>query len=406
MPDSQPAFENSIVESVTRLGENLRHSLSKSRALGCLGPFVYAIGETLLEEGIQVDRVNLPAAKYFGFRHPLYAVANLTWLKGPTVEVDYHEHRENDVPLDQQDEQLRETPYHSLVFGEQQYAPFKLENISHPSKVLNRLAHDGYVDYLALALPLPSGRVQPLSIASKTPLPDTIIPYLNTVRPLMASTLDSLYQGAAARSLAQSYLGRITGPKVLAGDFIRGNTQLMNAGILFCDIRGFTTLSQELGASGVVSVVNQIFDVVGNAVKENDGEILKFIGDAVLIVFADDEGGSRNKMVNSMLRTVQTAVEGVAALGKQLNLPLAVGFGGHIGDVLYGNIGTEERLDFTVMGPSVNLASRLEGLCKKFDTAAVFSENVACQCEKSVTKLGEESLKGIKNAVPVWGLNR
>ena len=102
-------------------------------------------------------------------------------------------------------------------------------------------------------------------------------------------------------SLAQSYLGRITGPKVLAGDFSRGNTQLMNAGILFCDIRGFTRLSQELGASGVVSVVNQIFDVVGNAVKENDGEILKFIGDAVLIVFADDEGGSRTKMVNSML---------------------------------------------------------------------------------------------------------
>ena len=406
MPDNQPTFENSIVESVTRLGENLRHSLSKSRALGCLGPFVYAIGETLLEEGIQVDRVNLPAAKYFGFRHPLYAVANLTWLKGPTVEVDYHEHRENDVPLDQQDEQLRETPYHSLVFGEQQYAPFKLKNISHPSKVLNRLAHEGYVDYLALALPLPSGRVQPLSIASKTPLPDTIIPYLNTVRPLMASALDSLYQGAAARSLAQSYLGRITGPKVLAGDFSRGNTQLMNAGILFCDIRGFTSLSQELGASGVVSVVNQIFDVVGNAVKENDGEILKFIGDAVLIVFADDEGGSRNKMVNSMLKTVQTAVKGVTALGKQLNLPLAIGFGGHIGDVLYGNIGTEERLDFTVMGPSVNLASRLEGLCKKFDTAAVFSENVACQCEKSLTKLGEETLKGIKNAVPVWGLNR
>ena len=168
MSDNKFAFEKPFVESLTRLGENLRHGLSKSRALGCLGPYVYAIGETLLEEGIQVDRVNLPAAKYFGFRHPLYAVANLTWLKGPTVEVDYHEHQANDVPLDQQDEQLRETPYHSLVFGEQQYAPFKLKNISHPSKVLNRLAHDGYVDYLALALPLPSGRVQPLSIASKT----------------------------------------------------------------------------------------------------------------------------------------------------------------------------------------------------------------------------------------------
>ena len=136
----------------------------------------------------------------------------------------------------------------------------------------------------------------------------------------------------------------------------------MNAGILFCDIRGFTSLSQELGAAGVVSVVNQIFDVVGNSVRENDGEILKFIGDAVLIVFAGHKAGDRDQMVKSMLATVRTAVEGVAALGKQLKLPLAIGFGGHIGDVLYGNIGTEERLDFTVMGPSVNLASRLEAL--------------------------------------------
>ena len=137
----------------------------------------------------------------------------------------------------------------------------------------------------------------------------------------MASALDSLYQGAAARSLAQSYLGRITGPKVLAGDFSRGNTQLMNAGILFCDIRGFTSLSQELGAAGVVSVVNQIFDVVGNSVRENDGEILKFIGDAVLIVFAGHKAGDRDQMVKSMLATVRTAVEGVAALGKATQPP-------------------------------------------------------------------------------------
>ena len=302
-------------------------------------------------------------------------------------------------------EPLTDTPYASLFFEQAEYAPFKLENAGgHPSTVLKRLASEGYVDYLAVALPLPNGSRSTSQYCSKDASPGYHHPlseYRSTAHGIRSRLSLS---GAAARSLAQSYLGRITGPKVLAGDFSRGNTQLMNAGILFCDIRGFTSLSQELGASGVVSVVNQIFDVIGDAVKENDGEILKFIGDAVLIVFADGEAIDRQNMVKSMLATVRTAVDGVSPLGKTTTSHSRLASEIHIGDVLYGNIGTEERLDFTVMGPSVNLASRLESLCKKLGTTAVFSENVACQCENKLTKLGEEKLKGIKDAVPVWGL--
>lgn len=394
----------SNVRLISRMGEALRHSLSKARALGCLGPFVYAIGETLLKEGIQVDRVNLPAAKYFGFRHPRFSVANLTWYRGPKVDVDYHEHVEDEATLDENDENLQRTPYHSLVFGGQDYVRFQLTSTSHPSEVLQRLAQDGYVDYLALALPLPSGRVQPLSIASKTMLPDQLLFYLDLVRPLMASTLDSLYQAAAARSLAQSYLGRMTGPRVLAGEFTRGNTQLVNAGILFCDVRNFTMLSQQLGAKGVVSVINQIFEIVGRAVTKEQGEILKFIGDAVLIVFPDQMEGDYRAMVQAMLGTVTDAVHGVSKLAKDLGLPLEIGFGGHIGDVLYGNIGTPDRLDFTVMGPSVNLTSRLESLCKKFDRSAIFSSALAQHCD-SLESLGKERLKGISSPVEVWGFD-
>ena len=403
MVESASSTQKSVVQSLARLGENLRHGLSKSRALGCLGPYVYAIGETLLEEGIAIDRINLPAAKYFGFRHPRHSIANLTWLRGPKVDVQYLPHKPEDETHLRASDDMKTSPYYPLVFEHQDYARFNLKNESLHSNVLQRLHSEGYVDYLGVALPLPNGAIQPLSLASKAPLPEELIPYLDVARPILATALDSLYQGSAARSLAQSYLGRLTGPRVLAGEFSRGNTQIVNAGILFCDIRGFTAMSERLGAEGVVSVVNQVFDVIGEAVQKHNGEILKFIGDAVLIVFSQDAGEQRQTMVAAMMNTVREAVDGVKSLGQRLELPLAIGFGGHIGDVLYGNIGTEERLDFTVMGPSVNLASRLEGLCKKFSADAIFSSDVASLSE-SLVELGQETLKGIDVPVKVWGM--
>jgi adenylate cyclase len=178
---------------------------------------------------------------------------------------------------------------------------------------------------------------------------------------------------------------------------------MIKAGVLFCDIREFTALSERLGAIGVVSVVNQIFEIIGQIIHTHGGEILKFIGDAVLIIFSDQCEERHQAMIESMINTVRDAIQGVEALGDQINLPLAIGFGGHVGDVLYGNIGTSTRLDFTVMGPAVNLASRLESLCKKFDVSAVFSSEIA-HGDTALKPLGSEPLKGIADPVQIWGL--
>ena len=180
---------------------------------------------------------------------------------------------------------------------------------------------------------------------------------------------------------------------------------MVEAGILFCDIREFTALTQQLGAEGIVPVVNCIFDVIGPTVQKHGGEILKFIGDAMLLVFPTDESRSHQEVCNSMLDAVTESVEGVQKLGKNLQLPLDVGFGGHVGEVLYGNIGTEERLDFTVMGPAVNLASRLESLCKRFNVSAVFSNTIATHSGK-LTLLGYEQVKGIEKPVEAWGVEK
>ena len=353
-----------------------------------------ALRDILSHAGIEVDRINLPANKIFGFHHPIYVLANITWSHDQDLDVQYMSHPERELTYEELREIVKDFPYASILGKDQVYVRVDLRQDDQTYSLLQKLKSQGYQDYLSMGILLPNGMTQPLSIAARQPFPTHITEYIDLLQPLLSLCLDSLYQGHAASSLAQSYIGNRTGPRVLAGDFVCGRTQMIKAGILFCDIRGFTELSEQLGAVGVVSVVNQIFEVIGQIVHAHDGEILKFIGDAILIIFADQEEARHQSMIHAMISTVKESLKGVDALGTQLNLPLSIGFGGHVGEVLYGNIGTPLRLDFTVMGPAVNLASRLESLCKKLGVSAVFSSEVVCG-ESLLKPLGSEVVKGI-----------
>ena len=392
----------SDTRALTTAAKFMREALDMSRKLGCLGPFVHGAAHALGSLGVSVDRVNVPASRPFGFHHPIHAVALLTWTREDGVEVDYRPHY--DLPDDEAavTRALQGSPYYSLVVEGQDCLRVNLSQDTLGIDLLEDLAEQGYHEYVALALPLPNGKVHPISLAARGEFLSQLDSQRVVVQTLLSSTLDSLYQGSAAAHLASTYIGPNAGARVLAGDFFRGNTQTIDAGVLFCDIRGFTALSARLGARDVVGVVNQIFEVVGETINRHGGEILKFMGDAVLAVFPVHHGASGEEAANAMVAAAREAVRGVAKLADELTLPLAVGFGGHVGEVLYGNIGTTKRLDFTVMGPAVNLASRLEGLCKKFDTQAVFSDEVGRWCDH-LTVLGTEKIKGIDTPVDAWG---
>ena len=393
-----------LIRSFHDAGDVLRSSLKQSRLIGCLSPFVIALRDILTNAGIEVDRINLPASKIFGFRHPLYRIANITWSRDQDLDVHNTPHPEREMTREELHVIVKESPYASILSQDQRYMRVDLRREEQTYSLLQKLKSQGYQDYLGIGITLPSGMTQPLSIAARRPFPAYISEYVDMLQPLLSLCLDSLYQGHAASSLAQSYIGNRTGLRVLAGDFVRGRTQMIKAGILFCDIRGFTSLSENLGAVGVVSVVNQIFEVIGQVVQTHGGEILKFIGDAILIIFADQDEARHQSMINAMISTVKESLQEVHALGAQLNLPLSIGFGAHVGEVLYGNIGTPLRLDFTVMGPAVNLASRLESLCKTLGVSSVFSSEVVCG-DSPLKPLGSEVVKGIAEPVKVWGLD-
>lgn len=371
-----------------------------SRALGTAAeppsflPLIDGIRDALRAAGMQVDRVQLPLSRIMGFRHPTLGLVLATWD-------DESGHDGSEVMTHAFLDKLTihgvmGTPFEGIVLrGEPHLFLPDLQADHGGIEMLGKLRDRGYRGYLALGLPTPEGHNQPLSICSRDPYPPDIPALVSTLRPLLGLTVYAGYRTSQAVRLAQAYIGHDSGPRVLAGDIQRGSTRKLEAGIVFCDIRGFTALSERLGAEGVVRVVNEVFGVIGKEAEDRGGEILKFIGDAMLVVFPVE--GDRAAVARAMVETARASVAGVAAL----DAGVAVGFGGHIGEVVQGNIGTPNRLDFTVMGPAVNLASRLEGLCKPLQADAVFSQTVADAVE-GLRPAGRHAVKGVAEAVSAF----
>ena len=240
-----------------------------------------------------------------------------------------------------------------------------------------------------------------VSLASAKPFPTDVRNRLEPLRGLIGLGCYAACRTSQAHQIASCYVGAITGPKVLDGHMTRGSSEVIKAGVMFCDIRGFTALSEALG-SGILPIINQLFEVIGEEAEMRGGEILKFIGDAVLLIFRL-EASSKKGVSESMLDTVIASRVRIAKVGQAFGRHLKVGFGCHIGEVEYGNIGTPSRLDFTVMGPSVNLSSRLESMCTTLGATAVFSEAVQTHCS-SLKYAGLHPLKGIDSLTPLWVL--
>ncbi|MEY3013824.1 MAG: hypothetical protein RIT45_2559 [Pseudomonadota bacterium] len=373
-----------------------------SRALGAAAdppsflPLVDGMRDAIRSAGVRVDRLQLPLSRLMGFRHPTLGLVLATWddeQAHAATEVLTHAQLDSSASRG-----ATGTPFEGLMARGEPYLLLPdLMQDDGGFAVLARLRDRGYRGYLALGLPSPQGHAQPLSICSREPYSADTAARLAPLAALMGIAVYAGYRTSQAVRLAQAYIGQESGTRVLAGEIQRGSTRRLEAGIVFCDIRGFTALSERLGAEGVVRVVNEVFAVIGEAAERRGGEILKFIGDAVLIVFPI--ATSRSAAAQAMVETAQQALAGVHAL----DAGVSVGFGGHIGEVVQGNIGTPSRLDFTVMGPAVNLASRLEGLCTPLRAEAVFSETVA-EAVDGLRPAGSHTLKGVAEPVAVFVL--
>ncbi len=200
---------------------------------------------------------------------------------------------------------------------------------------------------------------------------------------------------ASPEVLLATYLGRDAARRVLSGETARGQGRLVRAGIFYADLRGFTALTDRLPAEQVIAHLNDYFDVVATSVLAHNGEVLKFIGDGLLAAFNID-GKSPASACCQALHAGLEVIEGLTRANQNRALPLEAGVALHYGDVVYGNIGSEARLDFTVIGRAVNEATRIEALCRTLSRPLLISADFTktCTCHPLVS-LGRHRLRGV-----------
>jgi adenylate cyclase len=205
-----------------------------------------------------------------------------------------------------------------------------------------------------------------------------------------------------AIAVAEAYLGPRTGRRVLEGQITRGHVETIRAAILVSDVRDWSRLSTRLPSDQMLGVVNRYFEIMAGAIEAHGGEIIKFIGDSVLAIFEVQDGQDEDDGAQVCARAVMAAQMALSNNERDDTVPLEFGIGLHFGDVLYGNIGAETRIDFTVLGQPVNIAVRIEGLCSRTAEPLLYSDEIARRLPASSRLVGTESLKGHDEAFEIF----
>ena len=212
-----------------------------------------------------------------------------------------------------------------------------------------------------------------------------------------------------ASSLLAAYLGADAGRRVHAGAVKRGSASSIRAALWYADIRGFTAASDAAPGAIIVDLLNDVFETLTGPLRARGGQVLKFIGDALLATFSLEEG----EVAQTCRRALDAADEAARALDAlsvaraAAGLPVvAVDIALHVGDVLYGNVGATDRLDFTVIGPAVNEVTRIEALCEPLGRRVLVSAEfvAAMKGDHRLDSLGRHSLRGVREAKEIFAL--
>ncbi len=339
--------------------------------------------------------------------HPQIASIAYRWSRAdPKAEAFTREH---DI---WQSEQYLRSPMALIYAGE----PMIRRRLFGPNlrldfPILEDLLAEGATDYAIFGLRRGDGRpLAVISIATDAPggLSDEEFTGFQTLLPLLSLIVEAIETRLMAKSLLEIYLGADAGRRVMGGLIRRGESVTIAAAIWQCDLRDFTAMSNQLPRDEVLAILNDYFDAVTRPVLARGGEILKFIGDAVLAIFPMKDDLDRDDKCRTALSAAEEALEAMrdvnelrASAGKA---PLSIGVGLHAGSVSYGNIGSQTRLDFTVIGPAVNLAARITGLCRPLNQPLLASKAFASPCGSKLVPLGHYPMHGFEQPQEVYGL--
>ena len=356
--------------------------------------------ERLVAAGLPLWRVGI----FIRTLHPDIIGRNLIWRPGEEVAVGSANYDTLNSP------EFLNSPL-AIVFREGREVRARLDGPDgRRFPLFDDLREEGVTDYIALPLAHIDGSFHASSWTTKQPGGFTD-EQLNALRSLMAPfarLVEIIRLRRTASILLDTYVGNRAGERILGGQIRRGHTDTMNAAIWLSDLRGFTALSDRLPAETVVDILNQYFDCQVAAIRTHDGEVLKFMGDGLLAVFPIDEYvGDVRKVCARVLEAARESRANVEALQYPIGDTIErfrFGVALHVGRILYGNIGGGDRLDFTCIGPAINLAARLEKMASRLHRTIVASRAFADACPDAWADLGEFPIAGFSKPERVYGL--
>jgi adenylate cyclase len=271
--------------------------------------------------------------------------------------------------------------------------------------VLEDLRKDGMTDYLVAPLRFMGGEVHAASFATRRPggFADAELAALRRLLPPFTRLAEIAALNRKTQNILDAYLGAQAGAKVLAGQIRRGDGETIRAVIWFCDLRESTPLADSMSREEFLRLLNAYFERVLGPVQRKGGEVLRFIGDAALAIFPVGAASVEDACTRA-LAAANEAVFRMNEFNAGRPTPLGFGIGLHLGEVLYGNIGTPTRIEFTVIGAAANEAARIEGLCKDLKTSLLISAEVARHLPGPFRSLGLHRLRGVGEPVEVFTL--
>jgi adenylate cyclase len=270
--------------------------------------------------------------------------------------------------------------------------------------VLSELRAGGVTDYLALPLVFTDGAIHAVTCTTRQAggFTDAQIAGIEAIIAPLARVAEIRALRRMGSTLLDTYVGHDAGERILAGRIRRGDIEEIHAAIWLSDMRGFTALADSLPPPVLIDLLNLYFDSQVPVILEHGAEVLKFMGDGLLAIFTI--AGNEIEVCERALAAARRAQENIAALSGSVMPGLRFGLALHIGDVLYGNIGSGNRLDFTCIGPAVNCAARIEKLTGQLGRAILASGEFARRCAGEFTPLGEFRLAGFSVPQLVFGL--
>ncbi|GAA6159676.1 adenylate/guanylate cyclase domain-containing protein [Ruegeria sp. HU-ET01832] len=376
---------------------------------------VRGFGNRLVSAGVPVARINVGGMVL----HPIFGALNVLWtVRDDQAKVEL-------TPRDQlATTGFRNTPFFDLAHNGGSYRRYKLEDGSVETSfpILEELRSDGATDYLVQFEsyhrddasrwsdfpPGMEGVMMSISTRRIGGFSDSEINYIRALMPALALVIKNAQSRILAQGLMDAYLGSYSGNRVLDGVIERGDGGAIDCILFYCDLRNSSRMAEDMPLNRYLALINDYFDCTAGAVEDHGGEILKFIGDAVMAIFPVDE---KSRPAVDMSRAALSSVLECLARAREKNIiwqkyggRIEFGIALHRGSVMYGNVGTERRLDFTTIGPAVNQVNRLEGLCKSLKTPLVMSSEFAADVATRLEPLGQHQLAGMSQSTQVFTL--